>query len=49
MGIKYYFGKFLYVFAKKMPLSASKMSFGSKRIRGFCGKLILKNCGKILI
>ena len=46
MGIKYYFGKFLYVFAKKMPLSASKMSFGSKRIRGFCGKLILKNCGK---
>jgi len=46
MDIKYYFGKFLYLFAKKMPLSASKLSFGSKKIRAFCGKLILRKCGK---
>ncbi|MCR5736898.1 MAG: acyltransferase [Eubacterium sp.] len=29
-----------------MPLSFSKYSFGSKKIRAFCGKLILRECGK---
>lgn len=46
MNLKYLFGKFLYSFAKNMPLSSSRINFGSKRIRGFCGKLILKHCGK---
>ena len=28
-----------------MPLSDSRMNFGSKRLRAFCGKLILEHCG----
>lgn len=28
-----------------MPPSDSRFSFGSKRIRAFCGKLILRDCG----
>lgn len=29
-----------------MPLSDCRFSFGSKRIRAFCGNLILEHCGK---
>lgn len=29
-----------------MPLSDGKFNFGSKKVRAFCGKLILKECGK---
>ena len=46
MRIKTIIGKALYVVGKRMPLSDSRFSLGSKRIRGLCGKLILKNCGK---
>lgn len=31
---------------KHMPLSDGKFSFGSKKVRAFCGKLIMKHCGK---
>lgn len=44
--VKRVIGKFIYFFAKKMPMSYSKLSFGSKKIRSFCGKLILDKCGK---
>lgn len=46
MGLRVLAGKLLYnTIAKKMPLSDSRMSFGSKRLRAFCGKLILEHCG----
>lgn len=35
-----------YTIAKKLPGSYSYFSFGSKKIRAFCGKLILAKCGK---
>lgn len=39
-------GKILYgVVAKHMPLSDSRFSFGSKKLRAFCGRLILRSCG----
>jgi len=44
--IRIFLGKILYnLLAKKMPLSDAKVSFGSKRIRAFCGKLMLAYCG----
>lgn len=40
-------GRLIYnVLGKHMPLSDSRFSFGSKRIRAFCGKLLLNHCGK---
>lgn len=40
-------GRLIYnVLGKRMPLSDSRFSFGSKRVRAFCGKLLLKHCGK---
>jgi maltose O-acetyltransferase len=46
MNLRILAGKLLYNFiAKKMPLSDSRMNFGSKRLRAFCGKLILEHCG----
>lgn len=46
MNLRIFAGKLLYnVIAKRMPLSDSRMSFGSKKLRGFCGKLILTHCG----
>ena len=46
MNFRVFAGKLLYnVIAKRMPLSDSRMSFGSKKLRGFCGKLILNHCG----
>lgn len=39
--------RFIYnILAKKMPISYSKFSFGSRYIRGYCGKVLLKKCGK---
>ena len=46
MNLRILAGKLLYnSIAKKMPLSDSRMNFGSKRLRAFCGKLILEHCG----
>ena len=39
-------GKIIYnCIGKRLPLSDSKVSLGSKKIRAFCGRLILKSCG----
>ena len=39
-------GRIIYnLIGKHMPLSDGHFSFGSKKIRAFCGKLILKKCG----
>lgn len=44
--IRLIIGRILYnLIGKHMPLSDSRMSFGSKRIRKLCGKLILRQCG----
>ena len=46
MNLRIFAGKLLYnVIAKRMPLSDSRMSFGSKKLRQLCGKLILNHCG----
>ena len=44
--IKIVIGKFLYMFFSKLPCSYSRINIGQKQLRGFCGKLILKRCGK---
>ena len=47
MTFKVIIGRVVYnLIGKHMPLSDSKMSFGSKRVRALCGKLILKQCGR---
>ena len=47
MKLKVFAGKTIYnLIAKRMPLSDSRFSFGSKKLRAFCGGLILKECGK---
>lgn len=47
MKIKKIFGYFLYNFiAKKMPASYKKINFGSQKVRGLCGKLLLEKCGE---
>lgn len=41
-----FIGKVIYnILAKHLPLSNSKFNFGAKKIRKFCGKLILNKCG----
>lgn len=46
MTTKQIIGRIIYnLIAKNMPLSDSRFSFGSKRLRAFCGKLILRQCG----
>lgn len=35
-----------YSIAKRLPPSWSGIQIGQKKLRGFCGKLMLKNCGK---
>lgn len=46
MNLRIIAGKLLYnAIAKRMPLSDSRVNLGSKSLRGFCGKLILKHCG----
>lgn len=46
MRIRKMIGKILYhTVAIHMPMSFSKISFGSRRVRQFCAKLILDDCG----
>jgi maltose O-acetyltransferase len=46
MNIRVFLGKLLYTtVARHMPLSDSRLNFGSKKLRAFCGRLILKHCG----
>lgn len=46
MSVKIVIGKIIYnILGKHMPPSDTKFNFGSKKIRAFCGKLILKKCG----
>lgn len=46
-NIKYFIGRMIYyLIAVHMPLSYSKINFGSKKLRAFCGKLILRQCGE---
>ena len=44
--IKLLFGRILYLFASHLPTSFFWINIGQKKIRGFCGKLILTKCGK---
>ena len=46
MKIRIIIGRIIYGFGKHLPLSDSRFNLGSKKIRGLCGKLILKHCGK---
>lgn len=40
-------GRVIYnILGKHMPLSDGRLSLGSKKVRAFCGKLILEHCGK---
>lgn len=44
--IKIITGKIVYnILAKHLPLSYSKFNFGSRKLRAFCGSLILEECG----
>lgn len=46
MSFRVYLGKAIYsALAKHLPLSDSRFSFGAKKLRGLCGRLILKHCG----
>ena len=46
MKMKTYLGKVLYyIVGIRMPVSYSRLGDIGKRIRGFCGKLILEYCG----
>lgn len=45
MKLRVFAGKMLYAIVKNMPLSDSRVNFGSKKLRGLCGKLILNHCG----
>ena len=46
MKTRVFIGKAIYlIIAKHLPLSDSKISIGSKKLRAFCGKLILDYCG----
>lgn len=47
MDLKQFLGRALYnLLGKRMPLSDSRRSLGSKRVRALCGRLILEHCGK---
>lgn len=47
MKLKRIIGKIIYnLIAKHLPYSYGHFSLGSRKIRAFCGKLILKHCGK---
>lgn len=47
MSIKRILGKILYYgIGIHMPPSYSRVSFGSRKVRAFCGKLLLEQCGK---
>jgi len=43
---KVFIGKLIYnLLGKHMPLSDGRFSFGSKKVRAWCGKMILNHCG----
>lgn len=44
--VKRFVGRALYCFATRLPESTCKINFGAKNIRAFCGRLIMKSCGK---
>ena len=47
MTTKQVIGKIIYgIIGKRMPLSDGRFHFGSKKVRAFCGKMILESCGK---
>lgn len=47
MSIKKILGKIIYyVIGIRMPISYSRFSFGSRKVRAFCGKLLLDSCGE---
>ena len=47
MAIKQTIGKILYHgLAKHLPLSDSRFNLGSKKLRAFCARLIIAECGK---
>ena len=47
MRLKVTIGKFIYdILGKRMPLSDGRMNLGRKKVRAFCGKLMLNHCGK---
>lgn len=47
MNMRRIAGKVIYnLLGKHMPLSDGRFSFGSKKIRALCGKLILEHCGE---
>lgn len=46
MKLSEFLGKSLYyLIAQHLPCSNGRFSFGSKKLRAFCAKLILENCG----
>lgn len=46
MAWKQTIGKLIYqLIARRMPGSDSRFSFGSRALRGFCAKLMLRHCG----
>ena len=47
MSLKRIMDKLLYrMIGKHMPALDVQFSFGSKRVRIFCGKLMLQHCGR---
>ena len=44
--VKLLIGRIIYLFASHLPESFFWINIGQKRIRAFCGKLILAKCGK---
>lgn len=47
MTVKQIIGRIVYnAVGRHMPPSDNRFNFGSKKVRAFCGKLILRECGK---
>lgn len=47
MKIKRIIGQIIYdMFAKHLPVSFSPINIGQKKLREFCGRMILSECGK---
>ncbi len=44
--IKRIIGRFIYLIASHLPESTAKITFGAKALRGFCGHLIMNECGQ---
>lgn len=39
-------GRFLFVFASRLPESTRRINLGAKSFRALCGRLIMKSCGE---